>query len=86
MDTLASSSSLKEDKDNRSDNRNEVERKVHEVPDNRLDAEFPKRTLQSLAQPLDWVTARFQLSALLDELTLVSREQSTVKGVKQSLL
>lgn len=46
---------------------NEVERQVHEIPNQRLGAETLEGVLEDLSQSLNGISARLQLSAFTDK-------------------
>lgn len=76
---------LDSDKYRGTDNRNGIERQIHDVTNDGLWAESIKWTLEDLAQFLHRITARFDLSSLAHDLSVSACEQSAVECVKQCI-
>lgn len=77
---------LQDDEDDRPHNRDEVERQVHEVLDQRRGGELRKGLLYELSQPRHGITAGLDLSASRDQIRGPLGDQHAVKGVDQSIL
>lgn len=73
---------LDNDKYRGTDDRNGIERQIHDVTNDGLWAESFKWTLEDLAQFLHRITARFDLSSLTHDLSVSTCEQSAVECVK----
>lgn len=66
--------------------RDEVERQVHDVPNEGLGAIFLERALQDLAKSVHRIAARLDLPALTHHTRLIAGDHRTVKRVQQSIL
>ena len=77
---------LQKDEDHRADYGNEVERQVHEVPDDGFGAEFVEGTLENLAQLLHRITARFDLAPLADHIGGIPGKQGSIECIEQCIL
>jgi len=77
---------LKQDKDHSANHRNEVQRQVYDIANQRLQAEPTERALQDSPKPLDRVAARLELSALFNNTRGILLDQSSVKGVQDGVL
>lgn len=86
MNRVATSAAADNDEGHCSNNRNKVERQVHEVSNQLLNAEFAEWFLQCLAQFLNSVSPRVDLSAICNDLCLVFRDQCTVECVQKRVL
>lgn len=65
--------------------RDEVQRQVHNVPDESLGAELLEGVLQNLSESLDGITSRLELTTLCHNSSGVSRHESAIKRIKKSV-
>jgi len=86
MRSRAESASLQDDKSNRANNGNEVERKVHQVPYYGIWCELGERPRDKLAQFAYRVAPRLDLALCGDERGLASGEQCSIKGVDEGIV
>lgn len=80
--------SLQQDEDYSPNDRNEVERQVHEVADDSLRCKFRKRFGDQFAQSCNSVTGGggFHLTLLRNQLRLAAGDESAIKGIDQAVL
>lgn len=86
VSSWASTLALKKDEHDSTNNRDEVERQVHDISDDGAGSELGKRLLDEFAQTADSVSAATDLALLGHEFGLALGDQSAVECVNQALL
>lgn len=77
---------MNEDEDYCADNRDGVERQVHNVPNDCLGTELLEGTLDDFAQFLHRVCSRLDLTSLADNFGVSASEKGAVKDIQQRIL
>lgn len=77
---------LQDDKDNGANHGDEVQRQIQQVANDGIRRELGERLLDQLAQPLNVVSSRLDLPALLDQVLAILRQESAIEGIDQSLV
>lgn len=82
MSDFAPVPSLQGNEDDGSHHRDEVQRQIQDVSDQRTGAELLKRTLQDLSKFGNRIATGLQFSALGDKIGGVLRHEGSVEGVE----
>lgn len=82
MNPLASSTTLDENENYSANDRDGVERQVHNVTDDGLGTELLEGTLDNFAQLLHRISSRPNLASLADNLGVSASEQGTVENIQ----
>lgn len=86
MSSRTSALALEKDEHDSTDNRDEVERQVHDISDDGAGSELGEGLLDELAQTTDSITATTDLALSGHEFGLALGNQSAVEGVDQAFL
>ena len=77
---------LEENENGSSDDGDEVERKIHEVPDDGLGTELLEGALDDLSKLLHWIATGLDLATFADHVRGVASNESAIEGVKERIL